>query len=221
MLRRIRRWLLRALIAWVVLTLLLVLPLRWLDPPTTAFMLQSRLAGDGAVRVWRDRQVISPHLALAIIASEDQRFPEHYGFDFTEIRDAVETKLEGGRLRGASTLTQQLARNLYLWPGRNWLRKGLEAWFTPWLELCLGKSRILELYLNTAEFDRGIYGAEAAARHYFGVSANRLTRAQAALLAATLPDPKGRNPAAPDADLRARRDWILGQMENLGADWAP
>lgn len=219
--RKLRKWLLRGLIAWIVLTVLLVLPLRWFDPPTTAFMLQARLAGDGAEQVWRGRGDISPHLALAVIAAEDQRFPEHFGFDFAEIRDAVETKLDGGGLRGASTLTQQLARNLYLWPGRNWLRKGLEAWFTPWLELCLGKSRILELYLNTAEFDRGIYGAEAAARHYFGVPAARLTRAQAALLAATLPNPKSRNPAAPDADLRARQAWILRQMENLGADWAP
>lgn len=219
--RFLRKWLLRTLVAWLVLTVLLVLPLRWLDPPTSAFMLQARLAGDGVVSEWRDLDAISRHLRLAVIAAEDQRFPRHYGFDLAEIHNALEAGLEGGRMRGASTLTQQLARNLYLWPGRNWLRKGLEAWFTPWLELCLGKARILELYLNIAEFDRGVYGAEAASRHYFGIPAARLTRAQAALLAAALPNPKGRNPAAPDAGLRARQVWILEQMDNLGSKWAP
>lgn len=219
--RRIRKWLVWLVAAWMALTLLLVLPLRWLDPPTTAFMVGAELAGDGTRQEWVELAAISRHLQLAVIASEDQRFPRHYGFDFAEIQDALETKLDGGRLRGASTLTQQLARNLYLWPGRNWARKGLEAWFTPWLELCLGKRRILEIYLNVVEFDRGVFGAQAASLHYFGLPAERLDPGRAALLATVLPAPKTRDPTTPNAVMRERQAWILRQMENLGANWVP
>ncbi|MDT8410685.1 MAG: monofunctional biosynthetic peptidoglycan transglycosylase [Wenzhouxiangellaceae bacterium] len=217
-----RKWLFRLTLAVVLLTALLVLPLRWADPPTTAFMLGDWLAREKSVEYQPvSPERISPHLALAVIASEDQNFPNHWGFDRREIRRAVEDYRQGGRLRGASTITQQLAKNLYLWPGQSWLRKGVESWFTVWLELCLPKRRILDIYLNIVELDDGVYGAEAGARHYFDRSAMDLTRAQAALLAAVLPAPKRYNAAAPDAYLLERQQWILAQMQNLGPAWVP
>ncbi|PKL96018.1 MAG: monofunctional biosynthetic peptidoglycan transglycosylase [Gammaproteobacteria bacterium HGW-Gammaproteobacteria-8] len=217
-----RKWLLRMVLAVVVLTAMLVLPLRWVDPPTSAFMLRDRLIHDRPIDfrpVVRDH--ISPHLFLAVIASEDQNFPNHWGFDGREIRRALEDYQQNRPLRGASTITQQLAKNLYLWPGQSWLRKGVEAWFTVWLEVCLPKRRILDIYLNIVELDDGVYGAEAGARHYFGRSAMELTQAQAALLAAVLPAPKRYNAFAPDAYLQQRQQWILGQMDNLGEAWVP
>ncbi|MBL37804.1 MAG: monofunctional biosynthetic peptidoglycan transglycosylase [Xanthomonadales bacterium] len=217
-----RKWLIRLVLGWVVLTALLVVPLRWIDPPTTAFMLGDRLLNDRPV----DHRPVAPerisrHLALAVVASEDQNFPNHWGFDTREIRRALEEYQQNGQLRGASTITQQLAKNLYLWPAQSWMRKGIESWFTAWLELCLPKRRILDIYLNIVEFDDGVYGAEAGAQHYFDTSAAALTRSQSALLAAVLPAPKRYNAAAPDAYLLERRQWILGQMQNLGEGWVP
>lgn len=206
----------------IVLVLVATLPLRWIDPPGSAFMLGDRLFNDRDVTwQWVPSERISPHLALAVVASEDQNFPNHHGFDFDEIRSAIETHRDGGRLRGASTISQQLARNLYLWPGRNWIRKGLEFGLTIPLEIFLPKSRMLEIYLNVAEFDTGVYGAEAASQHYFGKSASGLTRAEAALLAAVLPAPKRLDAANPSTDLVERQRWILGQMTNLGPGWIP
>ena len=220
--KRLRKWLFRLVLGVVLLTALLVIPLRWVDPPTSAFMLRDGLLHQ---RTIDHRPVppgsISPHLALAVIAAEDQNFPNHWGFDTREIRRALEDYRRGGGLRGASTITQQLAKNLYLWPKQSWVRKGLESWFTVWLELFLPKRRILHIYLNIVELDDGVFGAEAGARHYFDIGAAQLTPAQAALLAAALPAPKRLNPAVPDAYLKQRQQWILKQMRNLGPGWVP
>ncbi len=220
--RTLFKWFFRLLLVSLLIAVVLTLPLRWIDPPTSAFMLLDRYQQQRPVRQeWLPLAEISEHLALAVIASEDQNFPHHFGFDLGEIRDAVETRMEGGRLRGASTISQQLARNLYLWPDRSWLRKGLEFGLTVPLELFLPKHRMLEIYLNIAEFDDGVFGAEAAAQHYFAKPAARLSRSEAALLAAVLPAPKRLNPDRPDAYMLERQRWIIGQMENLGSQWVP
>lgn len=226
MLKRVLRgtlkWLLRLAALFLLLLAGLTLPLRWIDPATSAYMTLDAWRNDRVVaQQWVAYEEISDHLKLAVIAAEDQKFPHHFGFDIEQIRRAVDTRLEGGRLRGASTITQQLARNLYLWPGRDWIRKGLEAALTVPLELFVPKHRLLEIYLNVAEFDTGVYGAGAAARHYFGKPAARLSRAEAAMLAAVLPAPKRLEADRPDEFLRERRDWILEQMDNLGAAWIP
>lgn len=163
---------------------------------------------------WRPLDEIAPALPLAVLAAEDQRFPDHHGFDFRAIRRAALD--EGGR-RGASTISQQLAKNLFLWPGRSWIRKGIEAVFTGWIEALWPKRRILEVYVNVAEFGRGIYGAEAASWRYFGKPAVRLAAPEAALLAAALPNPKRRNVGAPTPALRERARTIQAAMERLGS----
>lgn len=220
--RRLRRWVILLACLFIALTVLVTLPLRWVDPPGSAFMLIDRATSTHEIRQqWVPSDRISPELALAVIAAEDQNFPNHHGFDLREIRAAVETHRRGGRLRGASTISQQLARNLYLWPHRSWVRKGLEFWFTLPLELFLPKQRILEIYLNVAEFGVGIYGAEAAAQHHFGKSAQGLTRAEAALLASVLPAPKHLDASRPGEYLIERQRWIIGQMNNLGLGWLP
>ena len=220
--RRIFKWLLRLTLLGLLLLIGLTLPLRWIDPATSAYMQLDAWRNDREVQQeWVPYEAISDHLKLAVIASEDQKFPHHFGFDIQQIRQAVDTHLEGGRLRGASTITQQLARNLYLWPGRAWIRKGLEAALTVPLELFVPKHRLLEIYLNVVEFDTGVYGAQAASQRYFGKSASRLTREEAALLAALLPAPKHFDAARPDDFLRERHSWILEQMDNLGRTWIP
>lgn len=224
--RPLLRRLIRPVAALLLLVMLvlcgLTLPLRWVMPPTSAYMLVDRHSNQ---RVVHHTPVadenISLHLKLAVIAAEDQAFPHHHGFDIKQIRDAVESHRGGNPLRGASTISQQLARNLYLWSGGGWFRKGLEAMITVPLELFVPKRRLLEIYLNTVEFGPGIYGAEAAARHYFKKPAAELDRAEAALLAAVLPAPKMLNAKQPDEYLRQRQRWILGQMDNLGFGWVP
>jgi monofunctional biosynthetic peptidoglycan transglycosylase len=219
--QRLRWLLIGGALGMLLLSLVLTLPLRWIDPPTSAYMWLDSHRRDRAVEhVWVDYERISEQLKLAVIAAEDQRFPEHHGFDWREIRQAVDEARAGERLRGASTLTQQLARNLYLWPGRGpldrWLRKGFEAWLTGWLELTLPKRRILDLYLNLAEMAPAVYGAEAGSRHHFGVSADRLDAAQATALAAVLPNPAVYSVRQPSADQRERRAWIRRQARQLG-----
>ncbi len=164
---------------------------------------------------WQDWEQLGSAAALAVVAAEDQRFDDHFGLDLASIRDSIEQAQDGGRLRGASTITQQVAKNLYLWPGRSFVRKGLEAWFTLLLETCLGKKRILEIYLNVAEFGPGIYGVGAASRYYFGKPPSRLYDSEAALLAAVLPNPKQLRIEEPSVYVRERQAWILGQMQRL------
>ena len=157
-----------------------------------------------------------PSMAVAVVAAEDQNFSSHHGFDWDAIQRAMDYDENGNRLRGASTLTQQTAKNLFLWPDRNWLRKGFEAYFTVLLEALWGKRRILETYLNIVEFGEGIYGVEAASQRYFHKSAVRLTPEDAALLAAVLPNPHRLKANAPSAYVRERQQWILRQMRQLG-----
>lgn len=222
---RLLRWLGTALLAWLVITAVPVLLLRWLHPLTSAFMLEAQL------EAWRDQdhghrtdyhwvslEQISPHAAIAVIASEDQQFPFHAGFDFNSIREAVRASEGGKRLRGASTISQQVAKNLFLWPGHSFVRKGLEAYFTVLIEACWPKERILEMYLNVAQFGDGIYGVQAAARRFWHEPAQRLSSQEAALLAAVLPNPLRYHADRPSRGMLQRRDWILGQMRGLGGD---
>ncbi|MDG4552094.1 MAG: monofunctional biosynthetic peptidoglycan transglycosylase [Candidatus Contendobacter sp.] len=199
-----------------------VLALRWIPPPASSFIAQGWLsalwAGEGAALRydWTPMATISPHAALAVIAAEDQRFPDHFGFDLVEIRNALEDQDEGKPLRGASTLSQQVAKNLFLWPGGGLIRKGLEAWFTVLLELLWPKQRILEVYLNIAEFGEYTFGVEAASRRFFHKPAARLTFDEAARLAAVLPNPLRYRVDRPSAYVLKRQRWIERQMRQLG-----
>ena len=217
LLRRIRRWILLAVALLVVGPFLLILPLNLVQPFTTAVMLwrtgQRLVEGKRPAYPKRDvvrRDEISPLLRRAVLAAEDDRFYLHDGFDFKEIENAIDRARSGRRLRGASTISQQVAKNIFLWEGRSFVRKGLEAWLTVVLELCVPKERILDLYLNLAEWGDGVFGAEMAARTHFGTSAKRLTRGQAARLAAVLPAPR-RWPA--NGAVAGRRSaWVTDRM---------
>jgi monofunctional biosynthetic peptidoglycan transglycosylase len=214
-----------AILAAIVLTALPVALLRVWHPLTSAFMLRARLepaagrAPPAQIRYeWVDYARISSQAALAVMAAEDQQFPFHHGFDVKSIREAERNNEEGGRLHGASTISQQLAKNLFLWPGRSYLRKALEAWFTVLLEAFLPKERILEIYLNIVQFGPAIYGVGAAAREFFHSSAAALTPSEAALLAAVLPNPERLHVERPSPYLAERRDWILSQMHTLAGE---
>ena len=219
---RRRRWL-RALL-WIpglasLASLALVLPWRWLPPPTTAFMLRDAIArhraGDPPIAYhWTPWRRISPWLPVAVVAAEDQKFPTHHGFDLVQIAIAVEERRE--RARGASTISQQVAKNLFLWPGRSLVRKGVEAYLTVLVEALWPKRRILEVYLNVAELGPGVYGAGAASARHFGVSVGSLSLRQAALLAAVLPSPRRMSAGAPSEYVRARAAEIEVLVEGLG-----
>ena len=220
---RVGRALGLALLGALLLLAAVVLALRWIDPPTSAFMLTARLqalfGGQHDYRTeyqWVSLEQISPQAAIAVIAAEDQQFPFHAGFDFKSIREAVRAHERGGKLRGASTISQQVAKNLFLWSGRIFVRKGLEAMFTVMIEAMWPKERILEVYLNIAEFGRGVYGVQAAARVFFHKDAIRLNSADSALLAVVLPNPRLYRVDAPSRFVLAQRDWTLRQMANLG-----
>jgi monofunctional glycosyltransferase len=220
---RFLKWIFLAVLALVGVTAGLVLALRWVDPVTSAFMLSARAEAaatkDAAYRTdyrWEPLERISPHVALAVIASEDQLFPFHDGFDLKSIREAVQASERGKRLRGASTISQQVAKNLFLWSGHSFFRKGIEAWFTVLIEALWPKERTLEVYLNIAQFGKGIYGVEAASQHYWHHPAASLSSPEAALLAAVLPNPRLLHADKPSAYVLSRQDWILGQMRGLG-----
>lgn len=220
---RLRRGLLLAIVAWIVLTIGAVLLLRWIPPLGSAYMLEARIgalqAGERGYRTdyqWVSLERISSHAAIAVIASEDQTFPFNYGFDLKSIRSSVRAAQRGRRLRGASTIAQQVARNLFLWPGRSFVRKGIEAYFTVLLETLWPKERILEVYLNIAQFGRGIYGVEAASHRFYHEPAARLSASQAAMLAAVLPDPVRWHVERPSRFVAWKQQWILAQMRNLG-----
>lgn len=200
-----------------------VLAWRWLDPVTTSFIVQRKvsevLAGGNARDIehrWVNANAISGHMAIAVIASEDQRFREHWGFDLESIQDAIEDRKNGGRMRGASTISQQVAKNLLLWPGRSWLRKGLEAYVTVLIEAFWPKERILEVYLNVAQFGDKTFGVGAASRRFFGKHPSQLTAREAALLAAVLPNPVRLRADDPSPYVRSRVRWIRSQMRRLG-----
>ena len=202
------------LILFGVLPTTLVLPWRWIDPPTSSFISRAQSEGFDVHQEWVDWDAMSSYLPLAVVAAEDQNFPHHLGFDVESIRSALEENRQ--RQRGASTISQQVAKNLFLWPGPSWFRKGLEAYLTVWVEMLWPKRRILEIYLNIAEFGPGVFGAEAASRRFFRKPAKDVTSRQAATLAAVLPSPKRLSAAKPSRYVEERVAWILRQMRQLG-----
>ncbi|AZM96984.1 monofunctional biosynthetic peptidoglycan transglycosylase [Vreelandella venusta] len=212
----------RGALTFVVLSIALVLLFRFVPPPGSMVMVERKIQSwinsepIDIQRQWRSWEHLSSNAKLAVIAAEDQRFPQHSGFDLVELKRALKASLDGERLRGASTLSQQTAKNVFLWSDRSWARKGLEVWFTLLIETLWSKQRILEVYLNVAEWDTGVFGLEAAAGHYFGASGSALTERQASLLAAILPSPRTRSASRPDAQVERRSQWILQQMRNLG-----
>ena len=221
----VRRVLMRALqvLALIVVASILgSLALRWIPLPTTAVMLERRLEAWWSGRPyqvdyrWVRWNQISPQATLAVIAAEDQNFATHHGFDFASIQKALDEHERGRRLRGASTISQQVAKNVFLWSGRSLVRKGLEAYFTVLIELTWSKRRILEVYLNIVELGDGVFGVEAAGRRYFRKPAAQLGAGEAALLAAVLPNPVLLKADRPSAYVEERRTWILQQMEMLG-----
>jgi len=201
----------------------IVVLLRWLNPITSSIMMQRRVE---ALVTFSERQMIayewfsydkiSKEMALAVVAAEDQNFPKHFGFDFEQIEKALEQHERGRRLRGASTITQQVAKNLFLWEGRSFIRKGFEAYFTVLIELLWSKERILEVYLNIIEMGDMIFGVGAASQIYFKILPAKLTRNQAALLAAVIPNPIRYSVGNPSEYILIRQNWILGQMSLLG-----
>ncbi|MDO3720556.1 monofunctional biosynthetic peptidoglycan transglycosylase [Marinobacter sp. chi1] len=227
LLRKTLTWLVSACLAVVLLVLGVLVLFRFVDPPTSAFMLAYQWGDQDPPlqQEWVDGEKISPWMSLAVIASEDQRFPQHWGVDLDAIRQAVSDYRAGDGLRGASTITQQTAKNLFLWNGRSFVRKALEAALALGIELVWPKQRILEVYLNIAEFGPGIYGAEAASRHYFGIPASQLSAYQSARLAAVLPNPNVLSVVRPSPYVVGRVNWIRGQMRQLSGlaylqDWA-
>lgn len=215
---RVTRPLKRLLLFLVAAHLIYIIVLKWINPPITITQLSSLMGPYGLTRDYVDFDAISPNASLAIIAAEDQLFPDHNGFDIKSIQKVLNGDNKKTRLRGASTISQQVAKNVFLWQGRSWLRKGLEAYFTFMIEVIWGKRRILEVYLNVTEMGKGIFGIEAASRHYFKQSADHLTRTQAAKIAACLPNPKKYTVSPPSPYILRRYPWVLQQMQNLEGD---
>jgi monofunctional biosynthetic peptidoglycan transglycosylase len=213
-LRRLWRFALRAVVVVVAVFLLVILLGRFVPVWTTPYMIAESRAQGGVRYEWVALEQIAPVMARSAVAAEDANFCTHWGFDMVAIRQAIE---EGGT-RGASTISQQVVKNLYLWHGRNYTRKALEALVTPVLEAFWPKARIIEVYLNIAEFDAGVFGVEAAAQHYFGVAARDLDARQAARLAAILPDPKGRSASRPSAFVERRAASIMDGAATIRRD---
>ena len=221
--RRWLRWLIALPLAALVLSVVQVATLRFVDPPFSAFMFSRQLEawaeGDWSFRIahdWRDLDEISPYVPLAVIASEDQNFAEHFGFDLKAIERARKNNERGRKVRGGSTISQQTAKNLFLWSGRSWVRKGIEAWYTLLIETMWPKHRIVEVYVNVAEFGDGVYGAQAAARTFFGKDASKLSPAEAARMAAVLPSPRRYSIAKPGPYVQRRAQAIQRQMRYIG-----
>lgn len=213
-LRLALRWLLRGILVVVVLGVAWIALYAVVAPPTTPYMIAERHRLGEVRQVWRPMEEISPHLARAVVAAEDANFCLHSGFDM----DAIRAAISEGMNRGGSTISQQVVKNAFLWQGRSWTRKALEGLMTPVMELIWTKARVLEVYLNIVEFDEGVFGAEAAAQHYFGVSAAELNPTQAARLAAVLPNPRERSASSPTAELRARAARIADGAATILAD---
>lgn len=202
--------------AAVAFTIILILLLRWLPPPTSAFMLRQRVSGRSVDYRWVPLERISPYAALAVISSEDQNFFNHHGLDLGAIAEAMEDNKSRRRPRGASTISQQVAKNLFLWSGQSYFRKGIEAYFTLLMEILWPKRRILEVYLNIAEMGKGLFGVEAASHRFFGKPATRLNMYEAAALAAVLPNPRRMSADRPSDYVRHRTWQIIEQMNALG-----
>lgn len=216
---KFRRIFKKVLLIIFVAQLLYIILLKWVFPPVTITQLGALFSGEGLSRDYVRMKKIDKDMRLAVIASEDQLFPDHNGFDWKSITKAIEyNKRKPGRVRGASTLSQQTAKNVFLWQGRSWIRKGLEVYFTAMIELVWGKQRILEVYLNIAEMGEGIYGVEAAAQAYYGKSATNLSRKEAAQIAACLPNPVKYKVKPVSKYVAARSRWVVRQMNNLESD---
>jgi monofunctional glycosyltransferase len=212
--RKALRWALRGLAGVGAVYALLVILFSFLPPPINFYQIGEAWRLGGIEKDWVGWDDIAPVMGRSAVAAEDANFCQHWGFDMAAIRAAID---EGGN-RGASTITQQTVKNVFLWHGRSYLRKAMEAVLTPTVELMWSKQRILEVYLNVAEFDEGVFGVQAAAQHYFGVDAKDLTALQAARLAAVLPDPKGRSASDPSGFVRQRTRSIIGGAETIAAD---
>lgn len=212
-------WTKRIFLILFIAQFLYIVALKWIDPPITLTQLGSLISGDGLKRDYVGSDEISSNLKLAVIASEDQIFPDHSGFDWKNIKKAMDyNKRKPNRIRGASTISQQCAKNVFLWQGRDWLRKGLEIYFTKMIEWIWGKQRILDVYLNVIEMGPGIYGAEAASQAYFGKPAKKLNRRDAAMIATCLPAPKRYSVKPVSPFVRGRSTWVLVQMLFLERD---
>jgi monofunctional biosynthetic peptidoglycan transglycosylase len=218
LLSRIWRVTKRVFLILFILQFVYIILLKWINPPITITQLGSLLGGDGLHRTYVGMNNISPNAKLAVICTEDQLFPDHDGFDFKNIEKALKHNQKSKSLHGASTISQQVAKNVFLWQGRNWLRKGLEVYFTFMIELVWGKKRILEMYLNVAEMGKGIYGIEAASRAYYHIPAKNLSRLQAARIAACLPNPKIYTVKPLSERVATRSAWALDQMNHLETD---
>ncbi len=216
--KRFFRFLLKFLLGLFLFSILMVVIYKWVPVPFTPLMGIRYFENpeEDIHHDWVAMEEISDNLKLAVIASEDQNFPVHSGFDYEAIQKAMEDNKKGRRVRGASTISQQTAKNVFLWPQRSWFRKGLEVYFTFWIELLWSKERILEVYLNSIEMGQGIYGAEAAAQAWFGKSAANLTAYEAAAIAAILPNPRQYRAKPASSYIQGRQSWIVRQMRNLG-----
>lgn len=216
---RLFRLLKRFLLWLFVLQFVYIVALKWVDPPVTVTQLVSLLEGDGLKRDYVDADEMSAAAKLAVLAAEDQIFPDHSGVDWESVEKAIEhNQRKPNRVRGASAISQQTAKNVFLWQGRSWFRKGLELYFTKMIEWVWGKERILEVYLNVIEMGRGVYGIEAAAQTYFRKPARLLTKNEAAQIAACLPNPKKYTVKPLSRYVAARSEWVLQQMNNLEGD---
>ena len=218
-LKKLTRRFLYLLSSLLLLSILPIVLLRWVDPITSSFMLQHQWKGsaDQALNYqWRDWGELSPQLKIAVVAAEDQSFPVHYGFDFKSIKDALKQRQQGRSSRGASTISQQVVKNMFLWSGQSWIRKVLEAWLTLVLETVCSKQRILEIYLNIAQWGGNQFGAQAASQRYFSKNALQLNRYESAMLAAVLPNPVRFKVDKPSQYTLDRQRWILRQIRGLG-----
>jgi monofunctional biosynthetic peptidoglycan transglycosylase len=217
--KRIWRSVKRFLLFLFIAQLLYIVALKWINPPLTLTQVGSMIGGYGLKRDYVGVDEISPHLKLAVMAAEDQVFPDHGGFDWKSVKKAMAyNEKKPNRIRGASTISQQTAKNVFLWQGRDWLRKGLEIYFTKMIEWIWGKERILDVYLNVIEMGPGIFGAEAAAQAYFGKPAQKLTRREAAMIAVSLRNPKVYKVKPVHPFVAARSNWALAQMAFLEKD---
>jgi monofunctional glycosyltransferase len=216
--KRFFRFLFKLLLGLFLFSILMVVIYKWVPVPFTPLMAIRYFENpEEEIRhEWVPMEEISNNLKVAVIASEDQNFPNHNGFDYEAIQKAMEDNKKGRRVRGASTISQQTAKNVFLWPQRSWFRKGLEVYFTFWIELLWSKERILEVYLNSIEMGKGIYGAEAASQAWFGKSAANLTAYEAAAIAAILPNPRQYRAKPASSYIQGRQAWIVRQMRNLG-----
>lgn len=219
--QKIWRFIWKTLLFLFIAQLIYIIALKWINPPITITQFSALISGDGLKRDYVDFDEMSYQVKLAVVSSEDQKFPDHAGFDWKNIRKAMKyNQRKPGRMpvRGASTISQQVAKNVFLWQGRTRLRKAVEAYFTTMIEFIWGKKRILQMYLNVIEMGEGIYGVEAAAQAYFRKPAEKLTRREAAMIAACLPNPKKFTVKPPHPNVIGRSLWIMRQMNNLERD---